>query len=154
MGNSFEFKSNFAKRILATLIDYAICYAFCYLYVIYIGDDDGRGGKSVNGLLALVVLLIWFAYFVIVEAMYGATLAHKVLGLKVLTLKRNEIEFKHAFKRRLLDIIDIYFYGIPALIAIKHSSTHQRLGDMWAGTIVVDTKDPEQFLKVQDEANG
>jgi uncharacterized RDD family membrane protein YckC len=46
----------------------------------------------------------------------------------------------------LLDPIDILFYGIPAIIAIKNSDKHQRLGDMWAKTIVVDIKDAEQYF--------
>lgn len=153
MDNNFELitKANFPKRIVATLIDYTIFIVLFFLYVSYMGDDNGKGGKTVTGFFALIIPIFWFAYFVLIEALYGATLAHQILGLKVLTLKRNEIELKHAFKRRLLDIIDIYFYGIPALIAIKNSSKHQRIGDMWAGTIVVDTKDPEQFLMTQEE---
>jgi hypothetical protein len=45
-----------------------------------------------------------------------------------------------------LDPIDILFYGIPAIIAIKNSDKHQTLDGMWAKTIVVDPKDTEQYL--------
>jgi uncharacterized RDD family membrane protein YckC len=56
----------------------------------------------------------------------------------VLTIDRKEIEWTQALKRHLLDPIDILLYGIPAIIAIRNSDKHQRLGDMWANTIVVD----------------
>ena len=59
---------------------------------------------------------------------------------------RKEIEWTQALKRHLLDPIDILFYGIPAIITVKNSGKHQRLGDMWAKTIVVDIKDPEQYF--------
>ena len=43
------------------------------------------------------------------------------------------------------DPIDILMYGISAIIVIHNSDKHQRTGDMWAKTIVVDTNDPEQY---------
>lgn len=111
-----------------------------------VGHDNDEGGKTVDGLLALPISIVWFIYFVVIEASYGATLAHQGLDLKVLTIHRKEIEWTQALKRHLLDPIDILLYGIPAIIAIKNSDKHQRLGDMWAKTIVVDLKDKEQFL--------
>jgi uncharacterized RDD family membrane protein YckC len=140
-------KANFTKRILATFIDYSIFFSFLIFYVTYMGEDNGVGGKILSGLPVIGIPIFWFTYFVLVESLYGGTLAHVLLKLKILTLKRTEIDFSHAFKRRLLDFIDIFFYGIPALIAIKSSEKHQRIGDMWAGTIVVDMNDPEQFSK-------
>jgi len=108
------------------------------------GVDNEEGGKTVSGLMALPIPLFWFIYFVIIEAFYGGTLSHQGLNLKVLTLDRKDIEWTHALKRHLLDPIDILLYGIPAIITIKNSEKCQRLGDMWAKTIVVDIKDAEQ----------
>lgn len=67
--------------------------------------------------------------------------------LQVVTLNRKRIGWKEAAKRHLLDPIDIALYGIPGIIAIKNSDKKQRIGDMWAGTIVVNLKDPEQYEK-------
>lgn len=114
------------------------------MYIMYFGHDNGEGGKTVDGLMALPIPMLWSLYFVVVEAMYGATFAHQALYLKVTTLDRKEIELIQALKRHLLDPIDILFWGIPGIIAIKNTDKHQRLGDLWAKTIVVDTKDPEQ----------
>jgi uncharacterized RDD family membrane protein YckC len=142
---TYKFKTNLKKRIYATLLDYGIYVIFFFLYVDFFGHDASDGGKVVNGFLALPLLIVWFIYFVILEAFYGATPGHLVLSLKVVLLDRKEIGFEQALKRHLLDSIDILFYGIPAIIAIRNSDRHQRIGDMWAKTIVVDTIDQEQY---------
>ena len=51
------------------------------------------------------------------------------------------ITFSNAFKRRIIDIIDIFFYGIPALICICNTPKYQRLGDLFADTLVVKKSD-------------
>jgi len=139
-------KPNLRKRIIATLLDYALFGISAYLYIMLVGHDNNEGGKTVSGFWVLPIPVAWFIYFVVIEVFYSATLAHQGLYLKVLTSGRKEIEWDQAFKRHLLDPIDILFYGIPAIIAIKNSDKHQRLGDMWAKTIVVDTKDKEQYF--------
>jgi uncharacterized RDD family membrane protein YckC len=143
--DAFKYKTNLKKKIIATLLDYALVLIPTYMYIMYFGVDNNEGGKTVSGLLALPLPTFWFIYFVVVEAMYGATLAHQAFYLKVVTLNRKEIGFSQALKRHLLDPIDILFWGIPGIIAIKNTDKHQRLGDLWAKTIVVDTKDPEQY---------
>ncbi|NNV56190.1 RDD family protein [Limnovirga soli] len=142
--DTFKFKTNLKKKIIATMFDYSLVLIPTFMYIMYFGHDNSEGGKTVDGLMALPIPMLWFLYFVVVEAMYGATFAHQALYLKVTTLDRKEIELIQALKRHLLDPIDILFWGIPGIIAIKNTDKHQRLGDMWAKTIVVDTKDPEQ----------
>ena len=146
---TFKFKTNLKKRIFATLLDYGLYLLSFYVYVMFFGHDNDEGGQTVSGLLALPIFIAWFTYFVVIEAFYGATLGHQGFNLKVLTLNRKDIEFTQALKRHLFDPIDILFYGIPAIIAIKNSEKHQRIGDMWAKTFVVDTADPEQYLDKQ-----
>lgn len=142
---SFIFKTNLRKRILATLIDYGFFMLAVTVYIMYFGHPNDEGGQTVNGMIALPIPIAWILYFTVIEACSGATIAHQLMDLKVLTVERKEIDWTHALKRHLLDPIDILFYGIPAIIAIKNSEKGQRIGDMWANTIVVDKKDPEQF---------
>lgn len=144
---AFKFKTNLWRRIFATVIDYGLYLTFFCFYVEYFGHDNDTGGKTVEGLPALPVFLCWFVYFILIEGLAGATLGHMVLKLQVVTLDRRRIGLKEALKRHLLDFIDILFYGIPAIIAIKNSDKHQRIGDMWAKTIVVDKTDPEQYIQ-------
>jgi uncharacterized RDD family membrane protein YckC len=143
----FEFKTNLKKRIYATILDYGIYFLVFWLYVGFFGHDNDEGGRTVNGLLVLPLQAFWFVYFVVIETFYAGTPAHQGFNLKVLSLDRKKITFTQALKRHLLDPIDLLFYGIPAIIAIKNSDKHQRIGDMWAKTVVVDTSDPDQYQR-------
>jgi uncharacterized RDD family membrane protein YckC len=145
-GLAYITKTNLKKRIIATFLDYSLFLIPTYIYIMYFGYDNDEGGKTVSGLLAMPIPAVWFLYFVVVEEVFGATLGHQSLNLKVLTLERGEIEFVHSLKRHLLDPIDILFWGIPAIISIKITEKHQRLGDLWAKTIMVDTKDSDQYF--------
>ena len=141
------YKTNLKKRYFASLFDYVIVFTLTYFYIDFFGtlNYDGEGGKTVHGLMTLPLFSFWFIYFVVVEAYFGGTLLHLAFNLKVLTLDRRRIEFMQALKRHLVDPIDFFIWGLPAAISIKNSDKHQRLGDMWAKTIVVDILDPEQF---------
>lgn len=142
---TFKYKPNLKKRVLATFYDYGLFFLATSIYVGFFGHDNDEGGRTVSGLLTLPIIIFWFIYFVIIEGFYGATFGHQAFNLKVLKLNRMNIGFSQAFKRHLIDPIDIFIYGIPAIIAIKNSDKHQRLGDMWAKTIIVDTTDREQY---------
>jgi uncharacterized RDD family membrane protein YckC len=149
-----KYKSNLTKRIFATLIDYGLYLLFFSVYIMILGTDNLEGGKTVSGFLAFPLFIIWFIYFIVIETLNGATLGHHCFDLKVVTLERKEIKIAQAIKRHLLDLIDILFYGIPAIIAIKNSDKHQRIGDMWAKTIVIDTKDVEQNTPLTQKSNS
>mgnify|MGYP001573446928 CR=1 FL=1 len=143
--NEFIYKPNFKKRIIATILDYGFFLLLFYVYVMYFGEPNAEGGYTASGFYALPIPIMWFIYFVIIEANLGGTVGHHGLGLKVVKLKnRRDIGISEAFKRHLLDPIDILIYGIPAFLTVKFSEKHQRIGDMVANTIVVDTSDPEQ----------
>jgi uncharacterized RDD family membrane protein YckC len=146
-----KYKTNLTKRIFATLIDYGLYVAFFFMYIEYFGHENSSGGKSVEGFASLPPDLFWFIYFPLVENAFGTTLGGLIFNLRVLTVDRREIGFMEAIKRHLCDLPDLFFFGIPAIIAIKNTEKHQRLGDLWAETIVVDLKDPEQAMQVSGQ---
>jgi len=92
---------------------------------------------------ALPVLFFWFAYFILIEFSFGATLGHKAMGLKIVSINSHSISLGQSIKRHLIDPIDFSMFGIPAMIAIKNSDKHQRIGDMWANTIVIENINSE-----------
>ncbi len=143
--NSFVCKTNLRKRIFATLVDYSFFILFSLAYIMLFGEKYGGGIKTVYGFMTIPIFVFWVLYFVITEATFSATPGHKLFKLKVLTIDRKEITMKHARMRHCVDMIDIFFYGIPAIIIIKNTDRHQRLGDLLAKTIVVDTKAPDQY---------
>ena len=141
------YKTNLKKRFFASLFDYIIVITLTYFYIDFFGtlNEDGEGGKTVRGIMTLPLFSFWFIYFVVVETYFSGTLFHLAFNLKVLTVDRKRIKFMQALKRHLVDPIDFFVWGLPAVIAIKNSDKHQRLGDMWAKTIVVDISDEEQM---------
>jgi uncharacterized RDD family membrane protein YckC len=128
-------------RILATLIDYTIYSAVVVIYILCFGARNEEGSTEVSGFSALPVFLLWFLYFVGTEAINQATPGHDICKLVVVKSKGDKISFGDAFKRRILDAIDICFYGIPALICIYNTPRYQRLGDLFADTVVVRKSD-------------
>jgi uncharacterized RDD family membrane protein YckC len=142
-----KFKTNLKKRFFASFIDYLLMFLILYLYISKFGIQTEEGTTSVQGFSTFPIIAFWFFYFVIIETYEGATLGHKAFDLLILTENRKKIGFKEALKRHLIDPIDFFIYAIPAIIAIKNTEKKQRLGDLWAKTIVVDTTDYEQFIE-------
>ncbi|RKR85040.1 putative RDD family membrane protein YckC [Mucilaginibacter gracilis] len=124
-------------RIFATLIDYGIYITLFCFYITLVGKETGPGTSTVTGLPALPLFLFWLVYFVGLEAIYGATPGHDVFKLKVTKVTGSKISFADAFKRRLCDPLDIFIWGLPAIICILKTDKHQRIGDLFADTIVV-----------------
>ena len=141
---NYIYKTNLTKRFIASLLDYSFTLLVLYAYVELFGHDNAEGAREVTGFMLLPIPCFWLIYFVIVEASFGGTLFHLMLNLKVLMLNHNQIRFEQALARHLIDPIDFFWFGIPAIIAIKRTDKHQRIGDLWAKTIVVDTSDELQ----------
>ena len=125
-----------SKRVFATLIDYGVFFAITWAYIMYFGEET-VDGYEVSGIMVLPIPIFWFFYFVIIEGFMQATLGHQLFYLQVRQDNYNEIDIGHSFKRRILDIIDFMFFGVPAFISIRNNKKKQRIGDMYAKTIVV-----------------
>ncbi|MFT6333389.1 MAG: putative RDD family membrane protein YckC [Halioglobus sp.] len=126
-----------SKRIFATIIDYFVFTLTFFIYALYFGEET-IDGYTVTGIMVFPIIIFWFCYFIAVEGFYQATLGHQLFNITVRQENNKSIDIGHSFKRRILDIIDLSMFGIPALIAISNSKKRQRLGDMYAKTIVVE----------------
>lgn len=135
------YKPHLKLRIFATLIDYGIYFTLAYFYVLLFGEETSDGGYQVTGLAFHPIWIFWIIYFVGLEAFNSATPGHDVFKLKVTKMTGEKIGFKEAFKRRICDPLDIFFYGIPAIICITKTDKHQRIGDLFAGTVIVKKDD-------------
>lgn len=136
-----EPKRYLGLRIAATLIDYGIFFTVVFIYFMMFGTPNDEGGYTLNGAPVLIIILFWFLYFVVLEAINQATPGHDILKLVVVKTKGDCIGFTDALKRRIVDMIDIAFYGVPALICICNTPQFQRIGDLWADTVVVKRSD-------------
>ena len=69
----------------------------------------------------------------------GQTIGKKVMKLKVISLNGEQATIGQYMIRWLFRMVDVYVYGLPAIISIAVSEKNQRIGDMVAGTAVIKT---------------
>ncbi len=134
-------KVKLSSRFFASLIDYLVIISFYVFFLLKYGEQNTDGEYTVHGLKSLIPFLFWFIYIVGIESAFNATVGHFILGLKVIKPDNSRISFSDSLKRHLLDIIDFSFFGIPAIVTIKNTPLNQRIGDLWAKTIVVYDKE-------------
>ena len=136
-------KSHLSKRIVAGLIDYFLVFAYIIIMMQFFGIPNDEGGNSLEGLPALSVVFIWFLLNIGIEQMFGATIGNQINDLKPIYINGTndeKINLSQSLKRHLLDILDMFFFGLVGIILIKNTENHQRLGDLWAKTKVISTK--------------
>jgi uncharacterized RDD family membrane protein YckC len=117
-------------RIVAGLIDLGVVIVIGVIVALLFGDSEsnsGDDGASFSVQLGtfgtLLLLVLTFGYYGILEAKTGQTLG-QLTGGKVAI-------------RTILRIIDGFLFYLVAVITIAASKNDQRIGDMAAGTLVV-----------------
>lgn len=126
------------RRIIAGLIDYFIIFSLILFYILYFGEENSEGEYSVNGVKAVPIFLFWFVYVCIVETTLHSTLGNYLLSLKPVDDKTEQnISLKQSVLRHIVDPIDMFCFGLVAIITITNSPESKRLGDLLAKTKVV-----------------
>jgi uncharacterized RDD family membrane protein YckC len=132
-------KSIIGRRIAASVIDYIVIFLLTILYIFNFGTPNEAGGYTVKGISALFPVFFWVIYLVVPEWYAGGTLGHKLVNLKVVPIRGEKISLIQVFKRRISDGLEIVWcLGLIAYMLVKNTPLNQRLGDLWAKTIVVD----------------
>lgn len=144
------FKPYFFKRVLACVIDYSAVLLFCIIIVLLWGDRDEDGIPVPSAFLGRFSLLFWAFWTIGVEQLFGATVGNTLMGLRPVSLVNPEekLEFAQSLQRHLLDVLDLSPLGIISILA---TSKHQRLGDLWAKTVVVSANDTRLSLEGWEE---
>jgi uncharacterized RDD family membrane protein YckC len=127
-------------RFVAVLIDSVILgIVFGILSAVSGGVDMAGGGATakLNGGPALLFYVLAFAYYVVLEKSWGATLGKKAVGIRVVQEDGSPITWGQSVLRNLLRIIDGLFVYLVGAIFVWTSDTKQRLGDRVAKTYVV-----------------
>lgn len=147
--------ASIGNRFLAVAIDHSIQYLFTIIVAIVflastigftaMGEISGfeEISKWTIALLIILLFLIFTGYFVFFEWLWnGQTPGKRLLKLRVLREDGRPITFWEALARNLLRLFDavpgvllpVYSIG---LITIFMNSRDQRIGDIFAGTVVV-----------------
>jgi uncharacterized RDD family membrane protein YckC len=138
------------KRILATFVDIGLLGAILAFVTVTFGEPTARGYR-LHGTPVIVSCIFCFAYFVLMEFFFVATLGHLIFGLRVKSINGSKATFSQVLRRRLADFIELYFCsGVIALIVVLVNANRQRLGDLWAKTIVVNHK-MDETAKMESE---
>jgi uncharacterized RDD family membrane protein YckC len=141
-------KTNLWKRIFAGIIDYSLMFGILYVMCLYFGEETENGYK-LDGFPCIVLILIWLSYMIGLELSFGGTFGNLIFNLKIISIHPNKtsLTFDQSIKRHLFDVLEMWPLGILGILLIKNTKHNQRLGDIWAKTIVIDTKDENQFYK-------
>ena len=124
------------QRIVAGVIDQVIILVGIGILAVL-----GLFSLSLTGYLSAMAMsyLMWIVYYTFFEGTSGQTIGKRFVGIRVVMRDGRELGFAIAFIRTLFRIIDslptLYILGI---IFILVTSDKQRLGDMVAGTVVIE----------------
>lgn len=154
--------AEFHKRLLAYIIDFVLLIIYLYamkslLYDGFLFDYEESAGMDI-----LIISLPMLLYSLLTELLFnGQTLGKKIMTIRVISLEGGEptlgqyilrwitrfFEWPFFFGYIAFSAFDLIAYifvtgmfGIAVVIIISVSVKNQRLGDMIAGTVVVNTK--------------
>lgn len=130
--------ASITKRVAAVTVDYVIVYGFTFLYLYAFGEHNKIKGYHVNGLKVLPINIFWFLAMVGMEQWNGGTVGNSLMKIKAVPLSNHsqKLSWGQSIKRQLLTFVD-FSLSIFTLILMKNTEHKQRLGDIWAGTVVI-----------------
>ena len=130
-----------ASRSLAQGIDLGVRFGLLYALAFAAGAFGAIVGTTPAIVLVFVGLfMIVFGYPALLEARWnGQTVGKRVFGLRVVTVEGAPVRFRHTSIRSLLAIVDFFLppIGVSATCVALLNRRSQRLGDIFAGTIVL-----------------
>src|SRR5687767_3946448 len=124
------------RRVAAAIIDLLIVSVGA-VAILVAGDSLSGDRQSALG----AVILGWaLYYFFATESGEGQTLGKKVMKLRVVRADGRPASMGEIAVRTVLRVIDNYLVGMIVMLAT--GERRQRIGDLAAGTIVVDASGP------------
>ena len=133
------------SRALAVLLDLVVAVAAYVVVTIALVaataslDDAAQFAVSI----ATFVLLLVGAPIAVETLSHGRSLGKLACGLRVVRDDGGPIRFRHALVRGAIGVVEILMtFGVIACIASLVSSRGRRLGDVFAGTLVVRERVP------------
>ena len=127
-------------RTFGAVADILIIVVIWSVYGVFFGEIPEAGfGFKLEGLPALISFAGMFAYFIVTEAVWGATPGKMLVGMRVVNEEDGAvIGWQRSIVRNLLRVVDVFpaFYLVGFFFAVSSPKT-QRLGDRIARTVVV-----------------
>jgi uncharacterized RDD family membrane protein YckC len=137
--------ANMGDRILACIIDMLILGGYIFLVGYLFDKIEGHlplFSMSNTGfwIYFLLNMPVYFYSLLFEYFMNGQTPGKKIRKIRVVRMDGESLTLGNCIIRWLFRLVDIWFdSGSVAIVTATFSKIHQRLGDMIAGTIVVNT---------------
>ncbi|MFG2825222.1 RDD family protein [Kitasatospora sp. NPDC048365] len=127
------------SRALARLLDGVIqVVAWFVLAVVFSMLLETVDEAAVEAIALSVFVLLVVVVPVVVETLSkGRSPGKAAFGLRVVRVDGGPIRFRHALVRGLVGVVDFGLMGVPAVVSSLVSPQGRRLGDVFAGTLVV-----------------
>lgn len=138
-----------ASRALALFIDAALQLMVIYFCAVFISLSARVSDPAVTvGLLIVVMVGTLVGYPTVTETFTrGRTLGKLAVGLRVVSDDGGPERFRQALVRALAGFLEFWtLFGSPALIASLLNARGKRLGDIFAGTIVIQERVPVNVI--------
>lgn len=140
--------ARFPSRIAAVLIDMAVQLVLLVGVAIVVIVNSGHlDDATTAGIIVSCYVAIVVGYATIFETLTrGKTLGKMAFGLRVISDDGGPVRFRQALIRALTGAIEIWSsVGAPiGLITSMLSAKGKRLGDMFAGTYVIQERTPQR----------
>ena len=130
------------RRVLAAIVDLAIVAAGSVV-ILFAADALSSDTGDVRGALTAVILGWALYYYFALESGDGQTLGKKLMKLRVVRADGRPAGMNEVAVRTVLRVVDgIGLYIVGLIVMLATGQRRQRLGDMAAGTIIVDASAP------------
>ncbi|HEY0677381.1 MAG TPA: RDD family protein [Chitinophagaceae bacterium] len=130
----------FHKRLFAWVIDLMILLSYLWLADLLLTKTVGQMWGR-HGWLLVVYSLPFFLYHLLLEiSLNGQSIGKKAMNIKVITLEGGQPSISQYLIRWMFRLFDMGFFFLPAFFSVILSSRSQRVGDIVAGTIIIDTR--------------
>jgi uncharacterized RDD family membrane protein YckC len=141
--------ARFPSRLAALGIDLLIQFGLMAVLLVIVAVSTSGAGLDQAAMTALVITVIVLSligYPIVWETLTrGRSPGKFALGLRVVGDDGGPERFRQALVRGLATIVDFWlvpFIGVPALICSLLSARSKRLGDVFAGTFVIQQRLP------------
>jgi uncharacterized RDD family membrane protein YckC len=132
-------------RTVSALIDITVM-VICYLLglMLWAATLTQFDSALTTAILLIFTVLVIVGYPVILEtATRGRSVGKIAMGLRVVSDDGGPERFRQALFRALAAVVEIWtLFGSPAIICSILSPKAQRIGDIFAGTVVVNERGP------------
>jgi uncharacterized RDD family membrane protein YckC len=130
------------RRVLAAIVDVAIVAAGT-MVILFAADALSSETSDIRGALSAVILGWALYYYFALESGDGQTVGKKLLKLRVVRADGRPAGMREIAVRTVLRVVDgVGGYIVGLIVMLGTGKRRQRLGDLAAGTIVVDAAVP------------